>query len=96
MTANIWRDGEIVFQNIDVSMIDPRDPASTRLWEGRLYVDSGENFDVRGHYRLEFDDGKSADIVASQVLGRNPMIVHFRVLAWKERLRAVNGLPESL
>ena len=91
MTANVWRDGEIVFRGMEVSLIDPQDPSSIRLWEGSIYVGGGRKFDVRGQYRLDFDDGKSADIVLTYVLGRNPVLVHFRILAWKEKPRALKG-----
>ena len=94
MIASIWKDREIAFRgNIEISLIDPPDRSSSRQWEGTLWVVGGGEFDVGGRYRLELDDGKSADFIITSVLRRNPGIVHFRILAWKEKLPAVNGAP---
>ena len=85
MTANIWKDGEIVFWNIEVSLTDSLDHFSTRQWEGTFCIIGDDKFDVRGRYRLGLDDGKSADIVLTHVLRREPSVVHFQVLAWKDK-----------
>ena len=96
MIASIWKDGEIACRgNIEVSLIDPPDSSSSRHWEGTLWVVEGGEFDIRGRYRMELDDGKSADFIVTSVLRRNPIVVHFRILAWKEKLPAVNGAPSS-
>ena len=89
MTANIWRDSEIVCCRINVSLTDSRELSVTRQWEGTFCTGGGEKFDVRERYRLELDEGKSADILLTYVLGRKPAIVHFRVLAWKVRAQAI-------
>jgi hypothetical protein len=99
MTGNIWKDGEVFFQGVEVSLFAPRDDSSDRQWEGSLRVAAEHRIDFRGRYSLEFDDGKSADILLTYVLGRNPRFVHFHVLAWKEKLlagdTAGNSLPPS-
>ena len=91
MTANIWKDGEIVFRSIEVSLIDSSDASSTRQWEGTFCITGDDTFDVRGRYRLGLDDGKSADIVLTRVLRREQAIVHFQVLTWKDKPHALNS-----
>ena len=86
MVANISRDGETVFSRIEVAMIAPH-TAETRQWEGNFSIAGGDGFDVRGRYRLELEDGKSADIVLTHVIKREPVFVHFRVLQWKDKPR---------
>ena len=85
MTGNIWKDGKIVRWSIEVLLTDSRDLDSTRQWEGTFCTIAGEPFDVRGRYRLELDDGKSAEIVLTQVLRRDPAVVDFQVLAWRDK-----------
>ena len=93
MIASIFRDGEITFRgSIEISPIDLPDLSMTRQWEGTLWVVGGEQFDVRARYRLELEDGNSADILLTYLLGRNPLEVHFRVLAWNENLRPPRAL----
>ena len=91
MTANIWKDGRIVRWSIEVALTDSPDLVSTRQWEGTFCVIGGDRFDVRGRYRLELDDGKSADIVLTHVLRREPAVVDFQVLAWKDKPRTFNS-----
>lgn len=96
MTANVWKDGKIVLWSIEVSLTDSPDLASTRQWEGTFCIGGGDGFDIRGRYRLELDDGKSADIVLTHVLRREPASIYFRVLAWKDKPRASNGTPANV
>ena len=88
MTANIWKDGNLVFWSIEVSLIDLPDSTSSRQWEGVFRVLGDHKFDASGRCRLELDDGKSAEIVLTHCLGREPSVVHFRVLAWKDKAQA--------
>jgi hypothetical protein len=84
MIASIWKDGDIAFRgSVEVSLIDSLGISGTPHCEGTVWVVGGEQFDVRGSYRLELEDGNSADIILTYLLGRNPLEVHFRVLAWK-------------
>ncbi|HEV8486396.1 MAG TPA: hypothetical protein VGV87_22825 [Blastocatellia bacterium] len=90
MIANIWKDDEVVFWSIEISLSDSPDLSSTRQWEGSFCIIGADKFDVRGRYRLGLDDGKSADIVLTHVLRREPAVVHFRVLTWKDKPQAFN------
>jgi hypothetical protein len=94
MIASIWKDDELAFRgSIEISPIDTADLSMPRQWEGTLRVVGGEKFDVRSSYRLVLDDGSSAEIILTYLLGRNPLEVHFRVLAWNERPMASKGAP---
>jgi hypothetical protein len=88
MTGNIWKDGKIVQWSIEVLLTGSRDLGSTRQWEGTLCTMRGDPFDIRGRYRLELDDGKSADIVLTHILRRDPAVVDFQVLAWRDKPHA--------
>ena len=90
MTANIWKDDELMFWSIEISLSNSRVSSSARQWEGSFCILGGDRFDVRGRYRLGLDDGKSADIVLTHVLRRKPTVVHFRVLAWKNKPIDIN------
>ena len=90
MIADIWKDDELVFWSIEISLRDSRDLSSARQWEGSFCIIGGDKFDVRGRYCLRLDDGKSADIVLTHLLRREPAVVHFRVLTWKDRPQAFN------
>jgi hypothetical protein len=91
MNANIWKDGRIVRWSIEVSLTDSPDTGSSRQWEGTFCIIGGDGFDVRERYRLELDEGKSADIVLTHVIKREPAVVDFRVLTWKDKPRAFNN-----
>ena len=93
MTANIWKDGNLVFWSIEVSLTDLPDASNSRQWEGIFRIVGNEKFDVSGRCRLELDDGKSAEIVLTPCLRREPAIVHFRVLAWKDKAHVFNSAP---
>ena len=94
MIATIFKDGEIAFRgSIEISPIELTDRSNARQSEGTLRVVGGEQFDVRARYRLELDDGNSADIILTYLLGRNPLEVHFRVLSWNEKPQASKGAP---
>ena len=88
MNANIWKDGNLAFWSVEVSLTDLPNLSSTRQWEGVFRIVEGHKFDIKGRCMLELDDGKSAEIVLTQVLRREPAVVHFRVLAWKEKAPA--------
>ena len=93
MIANIWKDGNLVSGSIEVSLTDLPDSRSSRQWEGVFRVAGDDKFDVGGRCRLELDDGKSAEIVLTQCRGQEPAVVHFRVLAWKDKAQ-VFGIAE--
>ena len=96
MIASIFKDGEIAFRgSIEVSPIEMTD-SKTRQWEGTLWVVGGEQFDVRACYRLELEDGNSADIILTYLRGRNPLEVHFRVLGWNEKPHAFHNAAQSM
>ena len=91
MTANVWKDGNLVFWSIEVSLTDLPDASSSRQWEGVFRIAGDDKFDVRGRYRLELDDGKSAEIVLTHCLRREPAVVYFRVLAWKDKAQVIRS-----
>ena len=91
MTANIWRDGKIVFWGIGVLLTASPDLPVSRECEGTFRIIGNEPFDVAGHYRLELEDGDSADIALTHVFRRECVLVHFRVIAWKSPSRALNS-----
>ena len=93
MTANIWNDGKTVFWNIEVSLTDSPGLSGSHQGEGSFCIVEGGKFDVRGCYRLEFDNGKSADIVITYVIRRKQAGVYFRVLAWKDKPLALGSAP---
>ena len=94
MVVDICKDGKTVYSRIEVEMTDLH-LSESRHWEGNFTIAGGDGFDVRGRYRLELDDGKSADIVLTHVIKREPVFVHFRVLQWKDKPQG-SGITPAL
>ena len=78
--AQIYKDSELLFENIMVYVTEDIDPRSTlKSWQGTFEISVSPHIELGGPYRLALEDGRVGkfNIVKIGISSKGRQIIHF-------------------
>jgi hypothetical protein len=79
LRATLKEGTQILFENLNINLAVRKSPSGLKEWYGSFELPGGGHIDPGGPYRLILEDGRSGNILISDILISSdlPTLVHF-------------------
>jgi hypothetical protein len=81
LLTKIYKDNELLFDNISVYISESIDPISTfKIWEGSFEISTPQDIEQGGFYNLELEDGRKGEFFVTDMVikSKGLFVVHFK------------------